>query len=117
MATNYDKSGDVWNGPAPEDVDSGQAIAFGDVGVGISLTDALAGDTCVLALTGVWEVPFSGSAATVGQVLNLNVTTGEFSADSVPTGGINGAGIAFSDSADGTVRVKINAHIATVQGV
>lgn len=113
MATNYDKSGNIWNGPAPEDVVSGQAVAFGEVGVGIAQVDALEGENAAFSLAGVWEVPYTGTPVTVGQPMNFIAATGEFTVDDVvATGDLIGVGMSFSPSADDLIQVKINTHLA-----
>lgn len=113
MALNYDKTGKIFSGPAPEDVVSGQAILLGVVAVAIAQGDALEGEMCSFAIEGVWEVPSEGPAHDVGQPMTFNAATGAFSIDAGASGDLENAAMSFSPGGGGadTVLVKINTHL------
>ena len=107
----YDKSGNSWEGPAPEDVVSGQAIMLG-VQLAIAAQDALEGEMCTFSLAGVFEVPSSGDAHDVGQPLHRADADGTLYAGTPEAG--DWANVAMSFSPGGgplsIVSAKINTH-------
>ena len=112
MSKNYDRSGFWFDGPAPEDVVSGQGIMLG-CQIAVAQTDALEGELCSFSLSGVWALPSQGDAHDVGQPLNFDTGTGALYAGNAESGDWANVAMSFSPgggSAD-IVEAKINTHL------
>ncbi len=117
MTRQYEQRGDILDHTAAADVNVDDTVVMGNI-VGVALADIAAGETKGVAVDGVYQrAKTTGTAWSQGDVLDYDVSAGEFHKGLTPaTGDITGCAIAAEDaaSADAVGKVLLRAIPGTV---
>lgn len=104
MALNFKRRGDTFEFTATAAIASGELVKFGDV-IGVAQNDAAIGETAVLGLGGVYELPkFSTGAIAAGVKVYRRTADGEVQASATAADLI---GVADEAAADGATLIKV----------
>ena len=117
MAKNFVQDGLTIEFTAAAAVASGDVVVIGSL-IGVALDAVANGEIGVASIEGVFELPkTTGTANTVGELIDFDITAAEISKLAVPAAGdIVGCGVAFAAAASGdtTILVKINEGSSTI---
>lgn len=109
MAKSYVQEGDTLDYVAGSAISSGDIVVIGNL-VCVALADIANGATGSVKCTGVFDLPKKTGAINVGDLIDYDLSTTNFSTGiTAATGDITKCGVAVAAAASGdaTVRVKL----------